>query len=146
MSTDERVASHLVKTLENGRIGFERAAERLADSDRPEVAAKFREFSAQRAAMSNELESIAAAYGDDVDQRGSVAGALHRGWLAVKDTFTGDDADAVIATAEEGEDHAVSVYRDALDEDISPEFRPLVQRQAASVQAAHDYVRNLKHN
>ena len=51
---------------------------------------------------------------------------------------------AVIGAAETGEDHAVKQYREALDADISPEFRPLVARQLASVQAAHDYGRTLK--
>lgn len=143
MSTDETIATNLIQTLENGKEGFEKAAEKLADSDRPDVAAKFREFAQQRAAMSDELKQIAVAYGDDPDQRTTLAGALHRGWIAVKDALTGDDADAVIGAAETGEDHAVEQYREALEADISPEFRPVVARQLASVQAAHDYVRGL---
>ena len=144
MSTDESIATDLIRTLENGREGFEKAAERLDSSNRPEVAIKFREFAQQRAAMSDELKRIAGAYGDDIDQRGTVPGAVHRGWIAVKDALTGDDADAVIGAAETGEDHAVEEYQKALDADISPEFRPLVARQMAAVQAAHDYVRTLQ--
>jgi uncharacterized protein (TIGR02284 family) len=139
------VATDLIRTLENGKEGFEKAAEKLADSDRPDVAIKFREFAQQRASMSQELQSIAGAYGDDIEQRGTLPGALHRGWIAVKDALTGDDADAVIGAAETGEDHAVEQFRDALEADISPEFRPVVERQLASVQAAHDYVSSLKH-
>lgn len=144
MSTDESIATDLIQTLENGKEGFDQAADKLDDSDRPDVAAKFREFAQQRAAMSDELKAIAGAYGDDVDQRSTVPGALHRGWIAVKDALTGDSAEAVIGAAETGEDHAVKQYREALDADISPEFRPLVARQLASVQAAHDYVRTLQ--
>jgi len=96
--------------------------------------------------MSDELKQIAVAYGDDADQRSTVPGALHRGWIAVKDAFTGDDADAVIGAAETGEDHALEQYREALDADVSPEFRPILARQMASVEAAHDYVRSLLPN
>ena len=144
MSTDESIATDLIRTLENGKLGFDKAAEKLDQSDRPDVAAKFREFATERAAMSEELAAIAGAYGDDVDQRSTVPGALHRGWIAVKDALTGDDAEAVIGAAETGENHAVEHYREALDADISPEFRPIVARQLGSVQAAHDYVRSLK--
>jgi uncharacterized protein (TIGR02284 family) len=144
VSTDESVATDLIRTLENGKEGFEKAAEKLQDSDRPDVATKFREFSQQRAAMSDELKAIAGTYGDDIEQRTTVPGALHRGWIAVKDALTGDDADAVIGAAETGEDHAVEQFRDALDADISPEFRPIVERQLIAVQAAHDYVSSLK--
>jgi uncharacterized protein (TIGR02284 family) len=143
VSTDAKIANQLIHTLENGRIGYEKAAEKLADGDRPEVASKFREFSQQRAAMSDELERIATSYGDETEQRSTVPGALHRGWMAVKDAFTGDDSDAVIAAAETGEDHAVAEYKDALDADLSPEFRPLIARQLVAVQSAHDYVRGL---
>ncbi len=143
MSTDEKIANQLIHTLENGKVGFAKAADKLADSDRPEIAAKFRELSQQRATMSDELKKITTSYGDDADQRSSVPGALHRGWMAVKDVFTGDDADAVIGAAETGEDHAVAEYEDALASDISPEFRPLVARQMMAVQAGHDYVRGL---
>ena len=84
MSIDESVATNLIHTLENGKEGFDKAAEKLADSDRPEVAAKFREFALQRASMSDELKQIAVAYQDDPDQRGTLPGALHRGWIAVR--------------------------------------------------------------
>lgn len=143
MSTDETLASTLIKTLENGREGFAKAAEKLEHSDRAEVAAQFRRFEQQRSEMSDELKAIAAAYGDVVEQRTTLPGAIHRGWMAVKDALTGDDADAVIAAAETGEDHAVEQFREALEADISPEFRPVVARQLAAVEAAHDYVRSL---
>ena len=94
--------------------------------------------------MSDELKAIAGSYGDDVDQRGTLPGAVHRGWIAAKDALTGDSPEAVIGAAETGEDHAVEQYREALAADISPEFRPIVARQLASVQAAHDYVRALQ--
>jgi len=143
MSADESIATDLIRTLENGKEGFTRAAEKLSDSDRPEVAQKFRAFAQERAVMSDELKAIAGAYGDDVDQRTTVPGAVHRGWIAVKDALTGDDADAVINAAETGEDHAVEEYEKALAGDISPEFRPVLTRQFAAVKAAHDYVRGL---
>jgi uncharacterized protein (TIGR02284 family) len=144
MTTDESVASQLVKTLENGRIGFERAADRVEESDRRDIGVKFRQFSMERGELIAELEAIAASYGDDVEARSTAAGVLHRGWMAVKDALTGADVSAVVNTAEQGEDHALEAYRDALAEDISPEFRSVLARQMAVVQAAHDYVRDLK--
>jgi uncharacterized protein (TIGR02284 family) len=144
MSNDERVASQLAKTLENGRAGFEQAAERVASAGRVDVAARFREFSAERQTMAVELESLAAAYGDDVDARSTVPGVLHRGWMALKDALTGDDIAAVIRSAEQGEDHALEEYRDALADDISPEFKTILERQKAAVESAHEYVRSLE--
>lgn len=140
MSTDRKVTKSLIATLEDGKLGFEQAAERLADSDQPDLSAVFATFAQERAAMSSELETMAAAYGDDIDEDGTVAATAHRGWLAVKDAITGSSAKGVLDAAAQGEDHAVSEYRDALGEDISPELRTVVERQLVKVQAAHDDV------
>lgn len=142
MSTDRSICTNLIRTLEDGKNGFESSAEKIADSY-PDVAAKFRQFAAERAEMADELQRIADSYGDDIEERGTVAGALHRGWIAVKDVLTGDDADAVIAAAERGEDHAVEQFDEALEADISLEFRPVVAMMASRVRSAHDYVSGL---
>ena len=145
MSQDEKIAKKLIHTLENGKLGFETAAEKVA-AERPDVAASFRRFAQERAAMSAELTNIAGAYGDDVEQRSTVPGAIHRGWMAVKDALTSDDAAAVVNAAETGEDHAVEEYKEAVaDGDISPEFRTLISAQLTKVQAGHDYVSGLAH-
>src|SRR5690242_15614714 len=110
MSTDARVTKDLIQTLEDGKDGFAKAADKLADSDAPEVASTFRELSEQRARMSAELDVLAKQYGDDIEESGSVAAAVHRGWMTLRDALTGSDASGVIAVAEQGEDHAVSEF------------------------------------
>jgi len=144
MSTDRRVTKDLIKTLEDGKDGFARAAEKLAETDRPDLSTKMRSYSEQRARFASELEQLAATYGDDVDDDGSVAAAVHRGWMAVKDAIAGSDPEGVLDAAEQGEDHAVAEYRDALKQDISPELRVVIERQFADVEQAHDDVRALR--
>ena len=145
MSADEKVAKDLVETLKDGRNGFASAAEKLRDSDSPEAAATFQRFSDQRAAFVQDIVSMGHAYGDDVDESGSVAAKLHRGWISLKDALTGDDASSVIGAAVTGEDHAVSEYEKALKEDdLSDGFRTLVQQQHASIVAARDEVKALQ--
>src|SRR5689334_5654939 len=106
MSDEETTVKDLIKTLEDGRDGFTKAAERLQSNSSPDIASRFREFSAQRGAMADELRRCAKLEGFSVPQSGTVAGAVHRGWITVKDVLTGDDASAIIAAAEQGEDHA----------------------------------------
>lgn len=144
MSTDRSVTKDLIETLEDGKNGFAAAADKLADSDRPDLSATMRQFSDQRARFSAELEQLAADYGDDIDEHGSVAAAAHRGWMAVKDALSGSDPEGVLDAAEQGEDHAVSEYEDALAQDISPELRVVLERQFAEVRRAHDEVRRLR--
>ncbi len=144
MSTDRRVTKDLIETLEDGKNGFASAADKLAESDRPDLSGKMRGFSDQRARFSAELEQMAANYGDDIDEDGSIAAAVHRGWMAVKDAIAGSDPAGVLDAAEQGEDHAVAQYRDALSKDISPNLRAVIERQFVEVQQAHDEVKALR--
>lgn len=145
MSTDEKIAKDLIQTLEDGKEGFAKAAERLRNTNRADLCAKFTEYSNQRAQFSTELKTLAAQHGDQIDKSGTVAGTLHRGWMAIKDAIAGDDPEGVLDAAEQGEDHAVAEYEKALeDNEISAGLRTVVQRQFAAVKAAHDDVRNLR--
>ena len=145
MSADEKVAKELVETLKDGRTGFASAAEKLRDSDRPEVAATLERLSEQRAAFARDIVAMGHEYGDDVDKSGTMTAALHRGGLSLKDALTGDDASGVIGAAATGEDHAVSEYEKALQEDdLSAGFRSVVQQQHAAIVAARDEVKALQ--
>lgn len=135
------VLEDLIETLEDGRKGFEQAAERIEDSDDPSLAIDLRRFAQQRTEFSVELRQLAGSQGIEIDEEGSTGGALHRGWLSLKDALTGDDPQAVLAAAETGEDHAVSEYEDALAEDLPVDVRSVVERQARAVKSAHDEVK-----
>lgn len=144
-STDEQITKDLIETLEDGHKGFAEAAERLTDSDRADLAPKMATYSTQRLTFANELRAMANAYGDDIKESGSLVGTAHRGWMALADAFTGSGPESVLKTAEQGEDHAVTEYKKALAEDISPNLRTTINRQFGEVKAAHDDIRALKH-
>jgi uncharacterized protein (TIGR02284 family) len=144
MSDDAKAAKELVETLKDGERGFAAAAEKLRDGEHPEWATTLQRFSEQRAGFWREIVDLGHAYGDDVDESGTVAAAVHRGWIALKDALTGDDAEAVLKAAVTGEDHAVSEYEDAVKMDLSAGFREVVVRQQAAVVAARDEVKALQ--
>lgn len=144
MSDDAKAAKELVETLKDGEKGYATAAEKLRDSDRPEWGTTMQRLSQQRAGFWREIVDMGHEYGDDVDESGTVAAAVHRGWLSLKDAVSGDDPDAVLKAAETGEDHAVSEYEDALKMDLSAGFREVVVRQQADVLAARDELKALK--
>jgi uncharacterized protein (TIGR02284 family) len=144
MSKDAAVTKDLIQTLEDGRDGFAKGADKLAGDDAAQIATTFRELSARRAALSDELQSLANEYGDDIDDSGTVTAALHRGWMTLKDVASGSDPKGVLDVAEQGEDHAVREFEKALDADISPGLRDVVQRQLGEVRMAHDQVKALR--
>jgi len=145
MSTDEKITKSLIQTLEDGKEGFAKAAVRLAETERSDLSAKFNGYSTQRDGFANELKSLAAQYGDEIDKSGTIAGTLHRGWMTLKDVLAGDNPEGVLDVAEQGEDHAVAEYEKALaDTEMSEGLRVVVQRQFLAVKAAHDEVRDLR--
>ena len=144
MTDDKKVAKELVETLKDGERGFAAAADKVRESDRSEWAAALQRLSEQRAGFRREIVDMGHEYGDDVDESGTAAAALHRGWIALKDAVTGDDAGAVLGAAVSGEDHAVSEYESALEQDLSEGFRAVVTRQHAAVVAAREEVKALQ--
>lgn len=144
VSVDEAVTKDLLETLADGEEGFAKGADKLDDTESAEIAATFRKLSGQRAQFAAELRELARQYGDEVDSSGSVAATFHRGWMAIKDAVSGSDPKGVLDAAEQGEDHAVGEYEDALAKDLSPTMRTVVERQANEVRAAHDEVRRLR--
>jgi uncharacterized protein (TIGR02284 family) len=144
MSTDAKVAKKLMQTLQDGRDGYAKGADKLAEGSKPELAATFRRYSHQRATFYDQLQQMAENYGDDIDESGSFVAILHRGWMTMKDAVTGSGPEAILDTAEQGEDHAVGDYKEALASDISADLRSVVERQNTAVRVAHDEIRILR--
>lgn len=144
MSDDNHVAKELVETLKDGERGFARAAEKLQDGDHPEWVGTLQRFTEQRAEFRREIVALGHDYGEDVDESGTVAATLHRGWISLKDALTGDDPTAVLKAASTGEEHAVTEYEKALQQDLSDGFREVVSRQHAAVVGARDEVAALQ--
>lgn len=136
----------LVETLEDGENGFTQVSDKLAENGHAELADRMNEFALQRGRFAAELRDYSKDHlPEQVEEDGSVAAALHRGWIALADALTGDDPHAVLAAAETGEDHAVSEFEDALeDTNVAGDLRDIVSRQASEVRATHNEVRSLR--
>lgn len=135
--------NNLIETLKDGQEGFRSASEDVANS---ELKTLFSKYSLQRARFAGELQELAHSLGEsDPADGGSVAGAVHRGWLNLKAALMSKDEHAVLAECERGEDVAVAAYRKALENpDLPANVRAVLESQAADVKSTHDHVRNLR--
>jgi uncharacterized protein (TIGR02284 family) len=140
MSTDKKTTKDLMEVLADGRDGFQKGAEKLHETNSPEIAVEFRRLAQQRDSFYTQLETMAAKYGDQLEESGSIAASVHRGWMSLKDALSGSSPKGVVDAAEQGEDHAVNAYKDALQEDMSPELRTVVQKQFTEIQSAHQTI------
>jgi uncharacterized protein (TIGR02284 family) len=68
-------------------------------------------------------------YGGKAEDSGSVAGAVHRGWVSVRDALSGTSDQAILDECERGEDVALSRYRKAMKrEELPAAVRQVVER------------------
>jgi uncharacterized protein (TIGR02284 family) len=130
------VLDELLHTLQDGDDGYTKAAERIAESNRPELSAHFIACAKQRREFHKELSELSEGIGGEPSEDGTVAAKLHRGWMAVKDAVSGDDPDGVIKAAESGELYALARYQEASEADLPPMVRVVVERQYGEVRTA----------
>ena len=144
MATNDGAVStlnNLIETLKDGVEGFRTAADGVTN---PELKTLFSSYSQQRSQFSSELQQEVRALGGDPETTGSVAATLHRGWINIKSTVTGEDEHAVLAECERGEDSAVHNYQDAMKEDLPANVASVIQRQYGQIKEAHDRIRSLR--
>jgi uncharacterized protein (TIGR02284 family) len=144
MASDDVVETlnELIETCRDAEQGFRAAADAVGDSA---IKRLFMTYAQQRAEFADVLEDEVRRLGGTPKQRGTVTGALHRGWMNITAAVTGRDERAVIAEAERGEGVAVSTYEEALQiASLPADVRGVIQRQLARVKEAHDCVRELK--
>jgi uncharacterized protein (TIGR02284 family) len=135
------VLNNLIETCKDGQNGFQTAAQGISRDD---LKLLFENYAQQRAQFAGELQQAVRSVGGDPENRGSIAGTLHRGWINIASIVTGRNDLAVIAECERGEDSAVANYKDALEVNLPPAIQAMVHRQYLEVKAAHDRIRSIE--
>ena len=143
MDRDEVVSTlnDLIETSRDGEKGFRNCAENAKSSDLRSV---FLDAATRCQQAVGELQQHVTQYGGTPESGGTVAGAVHRGWVDLKSALSMNDDKAILEECERGEDHAVQVYRDALAKDLPPEIRAVVERMHQGAKQNHDRVRALR--
>ena len=142
MANVTSVLNELIETSRDGEKGFRTAAEDTKNAELKDIFLKRAEDCAKGA---SQLQQLVAKRGEKPEEGGSVAGAMHRGWVNLKATLTGRDDVAILEECERGEDVAKAKYRKALeDDDLPADARQVVQRQYEGVLRNHDQVRALR--
>lgn len=135
----EKVLLDVIKTLQDGQKGFADIGEHLKDETlKRYFLAESLKRANFRAELENELHRAGMA---DVKESGSTGAAMHRAWGDLKAKLGMGSDYELLATAEQGEDHAKQTYKDALERDLPAPIRDLLTEQQAHILTAHDYVK-----
>lgn len=144
-TTSGGVLNDLIE-INNDRIkGYERALNDLQAGD-ADLKTLFAAMADQTKKFNEDLAAHVAGTGDQVNDTTTVLGSLHRAWIDVKATFSGNDRKSILEECERGEDATKKAYNDALSEGykLTPQEKDLVSRQAAAMQENHNKIKALR--
>jgi uncharacterized protein (TIGR02284 family) len=78
-----------------------------------------------------------------MEDGGTNAGALHRGWINIKAHVPGHQDHAIITEAARGEHAALNAYEDALGGMLPPTVTSMIEAQQEAMQKAVDRIRSI---
>jgi uncharacterized protein (TIGR02284 family) len=139
MNNDDVISTlnDLIETSKDGEDGFRSCAENIKDQ-------QLKSFFMDRAASCGQAASQVLALGGKPETSSSVSAGLHRRWVDIKSAVTGKDDESILNECERGEDVALKSYRKALEKELPPALRSMVEQQYQGVLRNHDQVKALR--
>jgi len=113
--------------------GYKEAAEKIQHAT---LKSYFNDQAQNRYDFGHQIKALISKYGGEPDKGTSVAGDLHRTWIAIRDAFTNGD-EAIYAECIRGEEAFSEEYGEVLHlENVPQDVKDLVQTQKNSVDKA----------
>lgn len=113
--------------------GYKEAAEKIENSS---LRGYFENQARNRYDFGHELKGLIAKYGGEPDKGTSIAGDLHRAWIAIRDAFSSGDQ-AIYDECIRGEESFSAEYGEVLADEVLPlDVRQTVVKQKLSVDTA----------
>ncbi|MGB1313925.1 MAG: ferritin-like domain-containing protein [Bizionia paragorgiae] len=114
--------------------GYLNAAENV-DSDRLKMF--FKRRATERNQFANEIKNEIKQYGEEPKDSGSFKGTMHRNWMTLKSTFSGNNEEAVLEEAIRGEKASLEDYNEMVTEkNLPPTIDALVLKHRDAIQSA----------
>ena len=141
MSDTIKILNNLIETSKDGEAGCRTCAKDVKDT---QLQSLFNNRARECAAAAGELQGLVLELGGKPEDSTSVGGDMHRRWVDLKSLITGKSDEAILNECERGEDVAKKHYAEALEKDLPPKVREVVQRQYAGVIRNHDQIKALR--
>lgn len=140
MANVETTLRELVDICRDGEKGYLKAAEHVKN---PELKTLFTQVSSERARFAEQLDEELGRHGEAAGKEGDTAGALHRGWLEVKEMAGGGDH-SILSWLEQGDDYAKGKYEKAVNSGLPENLASVVRQQMQAILRTHDRIKQLR--
>lgn len=145
MSYSKEISGKLNSLLEknyDAEKGYKKAAEKVK---KERLKRFFTERAKERYDFGHELKAEIKNFGEEPDKGSSTKGDMHRSWMDLKASLTGDKDEAVLEEAIRGEKAAVDEYEDVLKSpDIPASTGNILMKQKNAIVASLNEVKTLE--
>ena len=135
------VLNTLIEVSKDGEFGFSTCAEYARS---PALRTLLQRRADDCGEAARELQVAVQRHGGRPQLDGSVAGSLHRGWVAARTMLSGYRDETILEECERGEDLALRQYADAIANPLPADVHAMLQRHLAGVSRTHDQIRRLR--
>lgn len=99
----------------------------------------------KRSRFATEIDQEIRKLGEAPKETGSVTGSLHRTWINIKSSLSGDSDESVLEEVITGEKASVNDYQDALEDNLlAPQISAVLKAQLAEIQGTLSKVKTLE--
>ncbi len=139
------VLNDLIRVNNDRAEGYVNASEEVKSTD-VDLRATFNKLADQSRKFATELTTEVVKLGGEPSTGTTASGKIHRAWMDVKATFSGNDRHTILSSCESGEDATQKAYKAALasDAEIDADTRKLITDQQASLKTSHDLVKKYR--
>jgi uncharacterized protein (TIGR02284 family) len=122
--------------------GYKKA---MQDAKNPVLKGFLQQQAAQRSRFATAIDQKLRQLGETPKESGSVAGTLHRAWIDIKSSLSGNDDEAVLEEVIRGEKASVDEYKDVLKKhNLAPEITLELQSQLGDIQNTLNKVKRIE--
>ncbi len=147
MNNDKTIAAlnDLLKITNDRIAGFAKVADKVWDNY-SELRPAYDIMVGEASGMRNDLINLITSKGGNPDDTTSVSGAIHRAWIDVKNSFSGDKDESTLENVVFGEKAAIEAYENALESgDLCLESTTVVTQQLQKLRSSYANFDALEH-
>lgn len=117
----------------------------MTDAKTPALKGFLKQQAAQRSRFATAIDHKLRALNETPKESGSVTGSLHRTWIDIKSSLTGNDDEAVLNEVIRGEKASVEEYQDVMKNNtLAPDITQELQSQLNDIQGTLNKVKRLE--
>lgn len=132
--------NQILDTLEDAHAGYQVAAQGLKDM---KMKRALGQIALERKGFGEEVRTEIVRRGAAPPGHGTFAGALHRGWIQLKELGHATPA-TILEECGRGEAASIRIFKDALAKDLPPEVRQTLAIQLELITAARERILELR--